>query len=365
MHGPTTSALASARSALRARLDGAVVHRRTAGVQYLLVRGGEVLLEHCAGHRDVAARLPVEPSTTFNLYSITKPFTAAMVLELARRRHIELDAPVSRATSLDGLARLGTVAQTLVHRAGFANPMPLRWFHLAQEDLGFDEAAFVHRVLASQSGRSPSSPRYSNLGYLALGVAIERALGLPFRQALADVLLSPLQLAPDQCLAFSPSAPDAHARGHLRRHGLLDMALGWLVDRERIVAGNTGRWVQLRHHHVDGSAYGGLIGNARGLVRFGQAVLGLREGIAPAVRSDLLRDVPGPGAARSLGWFRGELAGHTWFAHAGGGLGAYGELRLYPGLSAVSAVLTNRPGLRDEQLLDRLDGLWLGAANAR
>jgi D-alanyl-D-alanine carboxypeptidase len=364
MPGSTTSNLASALSALRARLDDAVAHGRTAGVQYLLMRGGEVLLEHCAGHRDVAAKLPVEPSTTFNLYSITKPFTAALVLELARQHHFELDAPIARATDLGGLARLGSVAQTLVHRAGFANPMPLRWFHLAQEDPGFDEAAFVHRVLDAQRGRKPSSPRYSNPGYLALGVAVERALGRPYRHALTDVLLSPLQLASDQRLAFTPAAPEAHARGHLRRHGLLDMALGGFVDRNRIVAGTAGRWVHMHRHHVDGSAYGGLIGNASGLARFGQAVLGLGDGIDPAVRSELLRRVPGPGVARSVGWFCGELAGQAWFAHAGGGLGAYGELRLYPQLSVVSAVLTNRPGLRDERLLDRLDVLWLRAAPA-
>jgi CubicO group peptidase (beta-lactamase class C family) len=138
----------------------------------------------------------------------------------------------------------------------------------------------------------------------------------------------------------------------------VDLALGCFVDRKRIVAGTSGRWVRLRHHHVDGSAYGGLMGNARGLVRFGEAVLGRREGLDVAVRADLLRTVSGPAPSRSLGWFRGSLSNEPWLAHAGGGLGAYGELRLYPESLTVSALLTNRPGLRDEKLLDRVDRLW-------
>lgn len=360
-----TTALATPLPAIRARLDDWVARGQMAGLQYLLVRDGEVWLEHCAGFSDVAARQPVEPRTTFNLYSITKPFTAALVLSLVQQRHFTLEEPIASATGLPGLSRFGTLAQTLVHRAGFANPMPLRWFHLADEDPGFDETAFVRRVLGAQSGQSPCRPRYSNPGYLALGVAVERALGRSFRQALTDTLLAPLQLVPGQHLGFASAAPQAHAHGHLRRHGLLDWALGWLVDRRRIVAGTAGRWVRLQHHHVDGSAYGGLIGNARGLVRFGEAVLGLREGLEDAVRHDLMRTVPGPGPARSLGWFRGALSGQPWLAHAGGGLGAYAELRLYPQLSTVSALLTNRPGLRDEKLLDRLDSYWLATSSMR
>ena len=69
--------------------------------------------------------------------------------------------------------------------------------------------------------------------------------------------------------------------------------------------------------------------------------------------------MPGPGPSRSLGFFSGVLGDQRWFAHAGGGLGAYGELRLYPDLGAVSAVLTNGPGLSDARCLDDVDRAWL------
>jgi hypothetical protein len=71
--------------------------------------------------------------------------------------------------------------------------------------------------------------------------------------------------------------------------------------------------------------------------------------------------VAGPGPCRSLGLFCGSLGGHRWLAHAGGGLGGYGELRVYPQLRAVSAILTNGPGLRDARCLDAIDNVWLDA----
>lgn len=99
--------------------------------------------------------------------------------------------------------------------------------------------------------------------------------------------------------------------------------------------------------------------NARGLARFGRAVLGHVQGLAPAVRRQLLDPVPGPGPLRSLGFFGGRTGPHPWFAHAGGGLGAYGELRVYPHADAVSVLVTNGPGRSDARCLDGLDASWL------
>jgi hypothetical protein len=64
---------------------------------------------------------------------------------------------------------------------------------------------------------------------------------------------------------------------------------------------------------------------------------------------------PAPGPARSLGWFAGRLGDAPWYAHAGGGAGYCCELRVYPGLDCASVVMFNRTGIRDEQVLDRLD----------
>lgn len=54
-------------------------------------------------------------------------------------------------------------------------------------------------------------------------------------------------------------------------------------------------------------------------------------------------------------WFTGELDGHRYFCHAGGGGGYYCEIRFYPDLNVSSVIMLNRSGMRDERLLDKID----------
>lgn len=347
---------------LRHRLCQWVTSRQVAGLQYLVVRAGEIVFEHCDGLADAQRQEPVTGDTQFNLYSITKPLTATLVARLGQEAAISLDEPIARAAGVASLAGFGTVRDTLTHRAGFANPMPLRWTHRAEQDAGFDEPTFVQQRLVDAAVLGRKSPRYSNVGYLALGRAVERATGLGFREALHRHLIDALSLGPGEHLGFAPAPGASWSTGHLRKFGLLNLVLGGFVCRRDVVANSSGHWIGLHRHHVNGSAYGGLIGNARGLARFGLALLGHGASLDARLRRLVCEAEPRAGGERTLACLMGHLAGQPWLGHAGGGLGAYGELRLYPELACVSVLLTNRPGLRDARALDRLDSVWLQAA---
>ena len=173
---------------VRQRLASMAARRGAVGVQYLVVRDGQIWLEHCHGLADAVLARPVTPQTTFNAYSITKTFTAAAVIALAEAGRLDLDAPIGIAAGVEGLEAYGSVRDTLLHRAGFRNPLPLRWIHRAETHDSFDEAGFVAAQVAALRGsrrrRSPSG--YSNVGYLLLGLAIERAWSGPFTQAAAE-----------------------------------------------------------------------------------------------------------------------------------------------------------------------------------
>ena len=167
-------------------------------------------------------------------------------------------------------------------------------------------------------------------------------------------MLAPLHLRDGAVIAFDMPRPDAHAHGMLHRFGWLNLVLGVVLDRGRLIEGSAGRWVQFRDHHINGDAYGGLIGNALGFTRFLQALL-TDEILAAGSRAALFKNESAPGPTRSLGGFTGQLGQADWFARAGGGAGYYSEIRVYPQLSRASVLMLNRPGIRDERLLDRLD----------
>lgn len=160
-----------------------VAKRATPGLQYAFVSGDALLFAHHAGSADLLALRPVTERSTFNAYSVTKTFTAAAVVQMAAQRRVDLDGPIVRYLHRWPQIGAATVRQALLHTAGFANPNPLRWVHLAEEHGAFDRARFVEEVMHAH-GRPIAKPgaryAYSNIGYLVLGELIEQVSGQPY-----------------------------------------------------------------------------------------------------------------------------------------------------------------------------------------
>jgi D-alanyl-D-alanine carboxypeptidase len=364
MTTPTTGQL----GAVHAFLDRHIANGRSPGAQYLFLAGDAVLAEYNGGMANPAARTPVSGRTTFNAFSATKTFTAAAILKLAEQGRLDLDAPMAQYLEALPYAEAPTVRQTLTHTGGFANPNPLRWVHLAEEHDAFDDAGFVREVMRAHARlKSPPgrSVAYSNVGYLLLGEVIERVSGQPYVEFVERHVIQPLRLRDGETLAFDIPWPDEHARGTLRRWGLLNLLFGLFLDRDRYIDARSGPWLQLRNLLLNGAAYGGLIGNARGFARYLQAMLGHGEVLSAPYRAWLFTPARGPDGrslGRSLGWSTGALRGETYFAHAGGAFGYYCETRVYPHIGHASVVMFNRSGVRDERILDRVDGLLLAGS---
>jgi CubicO group peptidase (beta-lactamase class C family) len=181
---------------------------------------------------------------------------------------------------------------------------------------------------------------------------------MAYSDFVAEHLIRPLELTDGASLAFGISHPQNHAHGCVARWSLINLALGLFIDRRRFLEDGSGRWLQLRHLHVNGAAYGGIIGNCKGFARYLQALLSNDSYMAPSGRSLLFTATQGTDSAspsRGLGWFAGSLHGEPYFTHAGGAAGYYCEIRVYPRLARGSVVMTNRTGIRDERLLDRID----------
>ena len=348
-------------------LDRLIAQGRSPGVQYLFLSADAVLYSCNGGMANLPERVPVSDRTTFNGYSVTKTFTAAAVLQLVEQGKLGLDRPIAQYLDRFPFPKSPTVRETLSHTGGFPNPNPMSWVHLADEHAAFDKAQFVHEVLRSHD-RLKSEPghayAYSNVGYLLLGEVVEKVSGQAYTEYVEQHLIRPLRLRDGETLEFALTLPQAHAHGYIERWSLLNLVLGFFIDRDRYIDARSGRWVQLRNLYVNGAAYGGLIGNARGFARYLQALLGRDDYLSPQNRALLFTPARGPGGtelARSVGWFVGNLTGETYYAHPGGAAGYYCEMRIYPRIGRASVVMFNRTGVRDERLLDRIDGFLLAA----
>jgi D-alanyl-D-alanine carboxypeptidase len=133
--------------AVPARLHAIVCASRVPGIQFAAVTADKVLLEYCDGWADIAVKKPIVSATTLMAYSMSKPFTAAAVLQLADSGNIELDASLDDYVDCSPYGREVTVRRLLAHTAGVPNPIPLSWVHSPQDHPDFDErAALIARM---------------------------------------------------------------------------------------------------------------------------------------------------------------------------------------------------------------------------
>jgi CubicO group peptidase (beta-lactamase class C family) len=156
--------------------------------------GDEVVGAALVGSPDVEAATGdrVEPLTTaYRVGSITKTFTAAVVLLVAERGALELDAPVGSYLDGTGFGRV-PVRALLAHCGGLPREVPLdMWESMRGPDTKALRAAFgdVQAV-----DRPWARWHYSNLGYAVLGQVLEEVAGASCPELIDGELLGPLGL---------------------------------------------------------------------------------------------------------------------------------------------------------------------------
>lgn len=173
-----------------------------------VVRDGR--LAHVAG-----AGEPVDPRTQFRIGSITKTFTAALVLQLRDEGQLSLDDLLYR--HLPGTAVGGvTLRQLLGHVSGLQREPDGQWWERAA---GLAEEEVLAGVTPDKLAHPPHrGHHYSNLAYALLGAVTQRLCGEPWWELVSRRLLAPLELADT---TYHPREP--YARGYVVHpwHGTL------------------------------------------------------------------------------------------------------------------------------------------------
>ncbi|MCL9761188.1 beta-lactamase family protein [Frankia sp. AiPa1] len=146
------------------------------------------------------------PDTQYRIGSITKTFTAVLVMRLRDEGRLALADPLDR--HLPGTA-VGdrTIADLLSHLAGITAETPPPWWERV--------AGTEHPDLADVIGPGPHRFRpgrrhhYSNVGFAVLGALVAHKRATSWAQAMRDELLTPLGLTRTTLLPVAP-----HAQGY-------------------------------------------------------------------------------------------------------------------------------------------------------
>ena len=138
-----------------------------------------------------------EPDARFRVGSVTKTFTAAIVLQLVEEGRLDLDDTLEE--HLPGVVPRGasiTIRQLLSHRSGLADITDFpAWLEQASRS-ATTRPVDTLRYAASQpmAFRPGSEWGYSNTNFIALGLVIEKLTGETYASQLEKRILEPLRL---------------------------------------------------------------------------------------------------------------------------------------------------------------------------
>ena len=337
----------------------------TPSLQYLLFDRDRLIYKFQYGFADLINQIKVSDHTTYNAYSVTKTFTALAVLQLVDQKLLNIEDPIRSHLPEFPYTPDITIRQVLTHSAGIPNPVPLNWIHLSEEHLSFDRNKFFNGIfIKNKRTKSPPDVKfsYSNLGYVLLGQLIEKVSGVTYEQYITDNILKKLNL-PSGNIGFLIDDTEMHSKGYQKRKTLLYFILGFFIDKSKYMAETEGIWRPFKTLYVNGTSYGGLIGTPTAFMRYLQELLKLDSAIITEVNRKKMftenHSSKNKLTGMCLSWFRGQLHGRQYFAHAGGGGGYYCEIRIYPDLGLGSVIMFNRTGISDERFLDKVDCYYI------
>jgi CubicO group peptidase (beta-lactamase class C family) len=137
---------------------------------------------------------PLDGDSPLAIASITKTFTAALVMELVERGRLSLDTEVAALLPDVAVPAGVTIRHLLGHTSGIADLLaPMRKPMEARPGHRFTSSEVITRLGKPwfDPGRSFG---YSNSNYVLLGMVVERLYDRPFEDVLRRHLLRPLNL---------------------------------------------------------------------------------------------------------------------------------------------------------------------------
>lgn len=186
------------------------------GASLLVIKDGKPLLRRSYGMADREHRVAATPATNYRLASVTKQFTAAAILLLAEDGKLKLDDPVRRwLPSLPESTAAVTLRQLLTHTGGLVDYEDLIPPGTTAQVSDTD----VLRMLSSTPTTyfaAGSAYRYSNTGYVLLGLVVERASGQRLQDFLQARIFRPLHM--DHTLMYVRGVPDISSRAYGYSH---------------------------------------------------------------------------------------------------------------------------------------------------
>lgn len=278
------------------------------------------------GVSDLTTQAPVTENTLFQIGSISKAFASIALLQLVEQGKLKLEDPLSKF--LDWFKVKSDfepirIVDLMSHTAGIISGV----------DQSLSAVIEVYNLRQTQTSTPPGLRfHYSNVGYKALGLVLEKLAGSQIEQILARMVLQPLSMS-HSAAAFT----------NMDRGGIATGYIPFFDDRPcpapRKLA--TAPWFE--NNCADGS----IISNLTGMGKYATAIL---NEMAPLLNKASYQELIRPrvstmdgshGQYYGLGLFLEEVNEHQIIGHSGGMVGYSSDLLIDTTMGLGIIVLTN------------------------
>ena len=216
----------------------------------LIVDNGEVLFEGAFGEAGLPGGAANTPATRFRIASLTKQFTAALILRLEEEGLLRVDDPVGlhiEEFPPENAARI-TLHHLLTHTSGLPSYTGIPGFMTSRAALPHSPGEILALVWDEPLSFEPGADfEYSNSGYVLLGWIAERVTGMSYDEALRAYVLAPLELT-DTGYDHELVPAEGHARGYARDLAgteparLIDPSVPYAAGMLYSTVGDLARW---------------------------------------------------------------------------------------------------------------------------
>lgn len=258
---------------------------------------------YCA---DPNSQRPYDEHTAFEIGSVTKTMTAALLAEFVARSEVALSDPIARllppGTSVPSFnGRDITIGDIVTHTSGLPSiPPSLRLVDMTNPYASVTERDLLEALASVKLIRAPGSAwEYSNFAIMALSYALARRSGKDYEALLQERLLRPLGMSETYVV---------------RRPEHVRLAQGHLPNGKPTVP-----W----DFPADMAGVGGVRATLPDMLRYLEGQLGARESaITPALARTQEQVASVGGVTMGMNWLLSARNGHTFVSH-GGGTGGY------------------------------------------
>lgn len=160
----------------------------------LVSENGKVIYSKGIGYADFENKIENKPDTKFNLASVTKQFTATLIMQLVEKGKIKLEGKLSDYLPYyrKDVGDKVTIHQLLNHTSGIPGYTELPGFMENEVDKKVEVKDFILKFCSNDLTFEPGTKwSYNNSAYFILGGIIEEVTGQLYEQVLKENILNP------------------------------------------------------------------------------------------------------------------------------------------------------------------------------